>query len=105
MYIVTMRIMIEIVQTIKSTAEKCLPSSRGKCDKEKTGIPNWNDEIQPLNEKAMFWHAVWQSAGRPINTELHRVMKRTRNIYRLYIRKNRRMVDMFKKNALLNAFI
>ena len=29
----------------------------------------------------MFWHVVWQSADRPINTVLHRVMKRTRNIY------------------------
>ena len=97
--------MTEIIPTIKSTAEKCLPSSRGKCDKKKTGIPNWNGEIQPLKEKAVFWHAAWHSAGRPINTELHRVMKTNRNIYHLYIRKNRRMVDMFKKNALVNACI
>ena len=97
--------MIEILQTLKSTAEKCLPSSRGKFDNKKTLIHNWNEEIQPLKEKAMFWHAVWQSAGRPINTELHRVMKRTRNIYHLYIKKNKRMVDTFKKNALLNACI
>ena len=65
-----------ILQTIKSTAEKCLPSSRGTCDKKKIGIPNWNDEIKPFKEKAMCWHAVWQSAGRPINTVLHRVMKK-----------------------------
>ena len=32
-------------------------------------------------------------------------MKRTRNVYHLQIRKQRRMADILKKNALLNACI
>ena len=62
-------------------------------------------EIQPYKEKALFWHAIWQSAGRPINTELHRIMKRTRNVYHLHIRKNKKMAQTLKRNALLEACI
>ena len=24
----------------------------------------------------MFWHSIWRSAGRPLNTELHIIMKK-----------------------------
>ena len=53
----------------------------------------------------MFWHSVWISAGRPINTELHRIMKRSRNAYHFQIRKNKKLAENLKKNAFLNACI
>ena len=40
-----------------------------------------------------------------MNTELHKVMKRARNIYHFQIRKSRRAADLLKKNALLEACI
>ena len=43
------------------------------------------------------------SAGRPLNTTLHRIMKRTRNVYHLQIRKCNNMANILKKNMLLNG--
>ena len=61
--------------------------------------------MQPFKDTAMFWHSIWLSAGRPLNTELHIIMKKTRNQYHYQIRKNRKMNDIIKKNRLLNACI
>ena len=66
-------------------------------------IPRWNEDIEPYRQDALCWHAVWLSAGRPINSELHKVMKRTRNMYHLHIRKNKRVIDKIKSNGLREA--
>ena len=58
----------------------------------------WKQNIEPYRQDALFWHAVWLSAGRPINTELLKVMKRTRNMYHLHIRKNKQVLDNIKGN-------
>ena len=71
--------------------------------KKKDLIPNWKDDIQPFKDTAMFWNAVWQSAGRPLNTVLHNIMKRTRNVYHFHIRKNKRMINTMKRNNILRA--
>ena len=42
-------------------------------------------------------------AGRPLNCELHSLMKKTRNLYHLHIRKNKRMMDNIKRDDLLNC--
>ena len=65
----------------------------------------WNAEIQPFKDKAMFWLAIWVSAGRPMNTQLHHLMKKTRNVYHFQIRKCKKMKDILKKNTFLRACI
>ena len=66
-------------------------------------IPRWKEDIAPYKDNALFWNSVWNSAGKPHNTELHNIMKRTRNLYHFHIRKNKRMLDKIKRNKLLNA--
>ena len=66
---------------------------------------NWKEDIAPFRDKALFWSSVWVSAGKPKNNELHKIMKRTRNIYHFHIRKSRRMAELLKKNTLLEACI
>ena len=97
--------LMEMLQTIQSTADACLPSSGTKDNRNKQQIACWSKEVQPFKDTAMFWHSIWLSAGHPINTELHRIMKRTRNIYHFQIRKNKKMADTLKTNALLDACI
>ena len=41
--------------------------------------------------------------GKPINSEIHRIMKRTRNLYHYEIRKLKKSEDLVKKNKLLDA--
>ena len=61
--------------------------------------------FHPSKDNAIFWHSIWLSAGRPINTVLHEIMKKTRNVYHCQIPKNRRMAECIKKNTILDACI
>ena len=98
--------LVDILDSIKSAAATDLPTPEFMIDrKKKSSILNWNVEVQPFKDKAFFWHAVWVSAGRPVNTVLHHVMKRTRNVYHYRIRKSRRAAECIKKNTLLDACI
>ena len=66
-------------------------------------IPGWNDSVKPLKEDSQFWKAIWESAGRPVDTELHRVYKNCRNKYMYAIRKVKRLEMNLRKNKFLNA--
>ena len=45
---------------------------------EKKKIPGWREIVSPFREEAYFWHQVWVSYGRPLNTDIHLMMKKTR---------------------------
>ena len=59
--------------------------------------------MKPYKEDAYFWHSIWKSAGRPINTQLHNIMKRTRNRYHMEFKKCKRTEQTIKKSKLLDA--
>ena len=94
--------MLDILHKMEQTASDTLPTPIASNTHRKC-IPRWNEDIEPYRKDALFWHSVWLSAGKPLNTQLHRVMKRTRNVYHLHIQKNKRMLDKIKKNKLLEA--
>ena len=96
--------MLEILGCIEKAANECLPLNNSKVGNRHINvIPRWDHDIKPFQEDAHFWHSIWQSAGRPLNCELHSLMKKTRNLYHLHIRKNKRMLDNIKINDLLNG--
>ena len=72
-------ILYGILQSINHSAIKCLPVTQSG-GKMKHGITKWREEIVPFRDKALFWHSVWQSAGRPLNTELHKIMKKKQKL-------------------------
>ena len=84
--------------------DECLPvSSSKKRPNRKLARPGWSDFVKPFRDKAYFWSQVWKSAGRPLNCELHKVMKRTRNIYHYQVKKIKKSENLIKKNKLLDA--
>ena len=87
---------------VEQTARETLPMPNAGGAPHKS-IPRWNEDIEPYRKDDLFWHSVWLSAGRPLHMQLHRVMKRTRNVYHLHIRKNKRILDKIKKNKLLDG--
>ena len=96
------------VENVLKVIDKCILStakSKGNKQKITKVIPGWNDVVRPFNENANFWSAVWKSAGKPLNNELHKIMKRTRNIYHYAIRKCKRATEYIKKEKLLNSCI
>ena len=96
--------MLELLGSIEKSANAQIPlKQKISKNSDKKTIPRWNDDIEPHKQTAYFWHAVWQSAGRPLNCTLHSIMKRTRNVYHLQIRKNKRMQNQIKRNDLLEC--
>ena len=63
-------------------------------------LPGWKEFVEPYQEGARFWHSVWLCAGKPQNTELHRLMKHTRNKYHYQIRRCKRVGEMIRNNKL-----
>ena len=59
--------------------------------------------MQPSKDTANFWHSVWKSAGRPVNTQLHNKMKSTRNQYHKNFKQCKKTEDKIKKSKLLDA--
>ena len=95
-------LMEQVLYTVQEVAEECLPCPKKGTEKVKV-MPGWNETVKPLRDVAFFWHQVWQSAGRPLNSGLHQMMKKTRNIYHMQAKKCQRARENIKKNKLLNA--
>ena len=61
----------------------------------------WKEFVEPSQDTAKFWHAIWISAGRPLNTELHKIMKRTRNQFHYQVRKCKRVENFIKNKKIV----
>ena len=96
--------MTNVLESIESCAFENLPISKPGMNKSKNkNRPGWSLSVTPFRESALFWSQVWKSAGRPINTELHKIMKRTRNLYHYQVRKCKKSEDLVKRNQLLDS--
>ena len=96
----TDRLMYDVINGMESAAERNITPAK-KQHTKKAKIPNWKTDAEPLKENAHFWHAIWESAGRPINCQLHNIMKKTRNRYHLLIRKKKRLLERVKREDML----
>ena len=81
--------MLDVLHSLEFAADIQIPKPKSVNPNRpaKNTIPKWNEEITPYKEDAYFWHSVWTSARKPLNNNLHMIMKRTRNTYHLKIRK------------------
>ena len=93
---------LTILGAMDDTIKTLAVTKEGMKNRSKV-IPGWNDLVKPFKDEALFWHSIWLSAGKPLNTNLHAIMKRTRNVYHYHIRKCRRSQETVKKNKLLDA--
>ena len=97
---------LEVLETVQAVAEESLPVPPTSSSKVGKAIrPGWIDEVKPYRDKAYFWHQIWDSAGRPMNTQLHNIMKRTRNTYHYHYKKCKKAEEQIKKSKLLSACI
>ena len=96
-------LIVNVLDAIDTSAAENLHNVVQNSKKKKSPMPGWSEFIQPFKENAFFWHKVWQSAGRPINTQLHNIMKRTRNIYHFHVRKCKKAENCIRRNKLLDA--
>ena len=72
----------ETMEAVQRAGEMTLPFPKaGKSEKKVT--PGFKEKVSPFKENAYFWHSGWKSAGRPLNNQVHIIMKKTRNRYHL----------------------
>ena len=97
---------LNILGTVQDVAEQTLPiPPPGRGCKPGKAIPGWREEVKPFRDQAYFWHQLWQSCGRPLNNEVHRIMKTTRNRYHYEYKKCLKIEEKIRKNKLLNSCI
>ena len=89
----TDELMLDILLPIEKSANAHISRPKVNSSQHYPNIPNWKNEIEPFKDDAIFWHSIWLSAGKPLSCQQHSVMKRTRNVYHLHIRKTKRMLD------------
>ena len=97
--------MAEVLSCVEEEAFTSLPVSKPNSSEKKLPKPGWSDQVKPFRDTAHFWCQVWKSAGKPVNTVLHGIMKRSRNIYHYQYRKCERSQETIKKNKVLDACI
>ena len=89
-----------VMDAISQSVGSNIPMSSSSAN-SRTPMPGFSDFVKPYREDSLFWHAIWVSAGRPQNTQLHLVMKSTRNKYHYAIRKVKRQESEIRKNKML----
>lgn len=67
----------DLILTCIDVSNEVLPHT---CPKENL-IPFWNEEIEPLRQKSLFWHNIWNECGKPHEGVLANIMRRTRALY------------------------
>ena len=98
------KLAIDVLEAVQTSAESNLKFPSSSSGRSKASIvPGWKKTVKPFRDTAYFWHQVWVSCKKPINTQVHNIMKRTRNIYHYQFNKCKRAEDKIRKNKLLDA--
>ena len=103
-------LMADSLMTVEDVAGEILSRKSKKANDTKhqgksKRIPEWKEDVDPIKDTAHFWHSIWKSAGKPINCQLHTIMKKTRNKYHLAIRNKKRLLERIKRDSMLKSCI
>ena len=96
---------LSLLESVQEAAETALPvPGSGGCSKaQMKSCPGWKQAVKPFKDWAYFWHQIWQSCGRPHNTEIHKIMKKTQNQYHYEYKKCEKAEEKIRKSKLLKA--
>ena len=99
---------IDLMSCVFESSHQCIPMTGGSrpgrqdCPIEKS-IPGWKEMVDPYREDAVFWHSVWQSAGRPRDGVLKQIMSGNQNQYHYAIRRVKKISNSLRAKNLLQA--
>lgn len=78
----------DIVDACIKAGENSIPQSSNTSKKKK--IPGWSDSVEPLRQRALMWHAIWQGQGSPREGHIAAIMRSTRALYHKEIKNVKR---------------
>ena len=93
----------ELLDAVQRAGKETLPCPRAGSSDTRKPTPGFKEHVKPFKDKAYLWNHVWKSAGCPLNTELHKLMKKTRNVYHVEFKNCQKAEDNIKKSKLLDA--
>ena len=99
-------LVLDILSSLIETSHATIPMVGGRKEAVRPDcgtMPGWHELVAPAQKDSLFWHGVWQSAGRPSEGELFRIMQKTRARYHMAIRRVRRMQEKLKMQKLFEA--
>ena len=93
----------EILEAVNESGKESIPTPPSRQTKKvrRKKTVGWKELVEPYQDGAHFWHSVWVSAGKPMNTELHKIMKHSRNRYHCQIRKCRRVENYLRNQKII----
>ena len=92
---------LEVLTLLEDIVGHYIPMTDTK--KNRRTYAGWNCFVKPIKQDLNFWFSVWQSAGRPLNCELHRIYQRLRHTYHYEIRRLKRLQQEIKNDNFINA--
>ena len=96
---------ILLTDLIDSSVKNNIPMSDPSKIAKNNVVPGWNDQVRPFREDAKFWNAIWVSLGRPLNCEVYRVMKHTKNVFHYVVRKVKKNKEKIEQEKMLECFL
>ena len=90
-----------LMKSMDSAVKSEIPTSNKKPN-EKV-VPGWSQYVKSYQDDAKFWYSIWVSCGKPTNCEVHNVMKHTRNVYHLAVRRAKRNAVEISKDKMLQS--
>ena len=95
---------LHILSALEEVTSANLPPT--STAKQKDSVkPGWTEHVKPIRDDMRFWHAVWLSAGKPQNTELHRIYQHLRHQYHYAIRRLRKQENELRKQKMVHQCV
>ena len=65
--------------------------------------PKWSADVKPFKDDCVFWHRIWTDAGCPKNGVIYDIKKHTKRQYMYANRRNKRRIDVNRKEKMAIA--
>ena len=65
--------------------------------------PKWSADVKPYKDDCVLWHKLWIDAGSPNSGVIYDVKKHTKRQYMYAIRRNKRRIDVNRKERMAIA--
>jgi hypothetical protein len=92
-----------ITDASKNAANATIPRTGSKHDSGRTA--GWSEFVQPVRDKALFWHRLWLDCDRPKTGAVADSMRRTRAAYHYAIRSVKKDEDRIVRERIASAIL
>jgi hypothetical protein len=90
-----------IIENCKQAGLSSFPLYKPTVHKSKPKIPEWKTSIEPLRQRSIFWHHLWQDCDKPREGHVASIMRSTRAQYHKAIKEGKKLIKDQKNIELV----